>query len=185
MTQTQGLCSSRCPPQQHSMAFLVLSRHIYSWLPSLGYVSLDALNFLEASLLRAVIQKQHDDPLKGAEWAFFILSPPQGLLLCLQRDMNQAISPLSSPGPTPQKGQAWGMTCTTRKTLLRETVKSHSRSIWEITWGHLPSTFLLGINQWGNRNSQSWYCWFVNSREPLTWRFIPILTVCVTESLQK
>lgn len=87
--------------------------------------------------------------------------------------------------PSLQKGQAWGMMCITRETLLRETLQSHSCSIWEITWGHLPSTFLLGINQQGNRNSQSWNCWFVNSRETLTWRFVQILTVCITESLQK
>lgn len=84
-----------------------------------------------------------------------------------------------------QKGQAWGITCTTRKTLLKEAVKSYSCCVWEITWGHLPSTFLLGTKQWGNRNSQSWNCWFVNSRETLTWRFIQIFTICITESLQK
>lgn len=183
MTQTPGLCGSRCPPQQPSVASLVLSRHIYSWLPRLGYVSLDTLNFLWSFPVACSDTKANTmTPSKARNGLSSSFPHHEDFCSAHSRMWIKLFLPFL---PSPQKGQAWGVMCITRETLLRETLQSHSCSIWEIMWGHLPSTFLLGINQQGNRNSQSWNCWFVNSRETLTWRFVQILTVCITESLQK
>lgn len=138
----KGLRGSWSPAQQHSVAFLVLSRHMYSNFQALAMCRFMCWTFLKLPCCMQWYKTQHNDCLKGPEWAFFILSPPQDFCsACSETWIKIFLHFL--PLATPQKAQAWGMTCTTRKTLLREAGKSRSCSTWEITWRHLLFTFLL------------------------------------------